>query len=125
MLVAGPPVEHPRVERVRSTGATMTARKLCGNDIESGALCSRCPTALALTPGEPVRRPSPRAKCNHPELMRALVRELTADGGDYATRSTVPMAVTYGTAVTRSFWSGVIDGTSGADERRAYGVLEM
>jgi DNA-directed RNA polymerase subunit RPC12/RpoP len=101
----------------------MTQCNVCRQSLSQGELCGDCQRKLGLTSGGPVRRALPCARCNHPELIRALVREF-ASGGEY-TSATVPMAVTYGTVVETSFWTGDVTGTRGVNEHRPFGVLEM
>jgi hypothetical protein len=103
----------------------MTTCKACGHKIEDGELCADCARKLGLTSGDAVRRASPCAKCNHPELIRALVRELTSiTGGPNVNRTTFPMAVTYGPDVSSALW-GKFKSIHGADESAPFGILEM
>jgi hypothetical protein len=108
---------------VGQPGVAMKTCKVCGDPTEEGELCPQCTAKLGLSPGEPVRRASPCARCNHPELIRALVREL--GNTDNLVRTTFPMAVTYGTTVTASVWTGRVTGVVGANESAPFGILEM
>jgi hypothetical protein len=105
----------------------MTNCKLCNAQIsEDKELCEICRAKLGIRGGSGVRPPKPCERCNHPELIRALVRELTVDAGnDPNFRRSVPMAVTYDPVRTTSFWTDQPKGTAGVDETRPRGILEM
>jgi hypothetical protein len=90
----------------------------------TGQLCPSCAQVLGLTPGSGMRRASPCLRCQHPELVRALVRELTVATGLEVSRA-VPMAVSYAPNVHTSFWSGNPLGVGGLNDRRPLGILEM
>jgi hypothetical protein len=99
--------------------------KTCGQPADT-ELCPKCAAELGITAGGGVRPPRPCARCNHPELIRALVRELTVDpGNDPNFRRSVPMAVTYTPNLNYSLWNGNLKGTDGVDETRPRGILEL
>lgn len=105
--------------------ATMRVCKFCGQET-SGTVCGNCKHNLGLTPGEGVRPYQPCARCQHPVLIRALVRELTVEPNvNRSTAWTVPMGATYAPNVRTSFWSGDPRGTDGAEPTKPYGILEM
>lgn len=105
--------------------ATPGVCKLC-REPTAGVVCGNCKHKLGLTPGDGVRSAQPCARCNHPVLVRALVRELTVEPyRDDTKPQTVPMGATYAPSVHTSFWSGQPTGTAGAEPQRAYGILEM
>jgi hypothetical protein len=99
--------------------------KFCEQRADETGICVSCQERLGLTPGSGVRRSAPCAKCNHGELVRALVRELTTTPGEYGQRETVPMAVTYAPLLKESFWSGAPKGAHGVIPGQPAGTLEM
>lgn len=107
---------------------THTKCQVCGRDVEAGTqVCRVCSDKLGLPPGEGARPRLPCARCNHPELVRAIARELTVTADtDFNDRVTIPMAVTYAPAFERSIWTGKQkDSVDGADEGIVFGILDM
>jgi len=89
-------------------------------------LCTKCAEKLGITDGPAVRPAMPCARCGHPELIRALARELTIEsGGEYNWQQTTPMAATYEPVVAWSLWNGRPRGVSGTEPAKPFGILEM
>ena len=91
----------------------------------AGDICVTCKRSLGLAAGDGVRPRRPCARCNHAQLIRAQVRELTTSPGDVGQREVVPMAVTYEVVHETSWWSGAPKGVSGVAPTKAFGVLEL
>ena len=98
--------------------------KFCGEPATDSELCTQCRQTLGLVEGSGVRAQLPCQRCNHPELVRALARELTTSPGEVGRREVRPMSVTAVPVAQFGFFSGRAKGVAfGVDEYR--GILEM
>ena len=88
-------------------------------------LCPTCTRKLGLSRGDSARPALPCARCGHAQVIRALVRELTATGGDVAREVVTPMGDTYEPALDRAFFSDKVKGSAGVEQKRPLGLLEM
>ena len=97
--------------------------KYCSNDAGENDLCPSCTSRLGLVPGAAVRRALPCQRCNHPQLVRALARELSTapDGG----RELFPMAVALVPKLMTGLFSGAAKGVVRGHFEQLVGVLEM
>jgi hypothetical protein len=81
---------------------------------------------LGLVEGPPAREALPCARCRHPELVRALVRELTIHPDSESNVSMVtPFAVTYAPRLNKAVFGGKVKGVYGPDPRTPFAILEM
>lgn len=103
----------------------MAKCKFCANDSGELEVCSACRASLGLSTGDGVRRPLPCQRCNHPELIRALAREIATQVSDWSTNRVVPMAVTIQPVAKHTFFSGKRDGVDDVDPTQVMGILEM
>ncbi len=99
--------------------------KYCENVAHEGELCATCRSRLGLVAGPAVRRALPCQRCNHPQLVRALARELTSSPGEYGGRELFPMAVSLVPKPKTGFFSGAPKGVDEGHFERLVGVLEM
>jgi hypothetical protein len=91
-----------------------------------GKLCESCRYKLGLFDGPHARAALPCTRCQHPELVRALVRELTINPGTESSVSMVtPFAVTYAPRLDKAIFGGKVKGALGPDERTPFALLEM
>jgi hypothetical protein len=98
---------------------------ICGKWAERN-LCPDCSGMLGLVEGEPARPRLPCARCNHHELVRALVRELTLHPGSESNIPMVaPLAVTYAPRLNKALFGGRTKGALGPDEAQPFGILEL
>ncbi|MFN0251632.1 MAG: hypothetical protein ACKV2T_32450 [Kofleriaceae bacterium] len=102
----------------------MATCKYCGTATATEVLCSECHRKLGLTAGEGVRKALPCQRCNHPELIRALARELATGAGEVGQRELHPMTVTLEPVGEHGFFSGKPKGVGGGFAKLV-GVLEM
>jgi hypothetical protein len=103
----------------------MAKCRFCQNDAADSEVCTSCRNSLGLSNLGPMRRSLPCQRCNHPELIRALARELAATSGDWSGNRAVPMAVTIQPAVRHTFFTERRDGIGVLDPEKVMGVLEM
>jgi predicted nucleic-acid-binding Zn-ribbon protein len=98
---------------------------ICGKSGD-GKLCENCGYMLGLFDGQHARRALPCARCQHTELVRALVRELTIHPASESNVSmTAARAVTYAPRFNKGVFGGKVKGVHGPDERTPFGILEL
>lgn len=103
----------------------MATCKYCGIATATEALCNNCRSQLGLTAGQGVRRALPCQRCNHPELIRALARELTTGAGELGSRELHPMTVALVPVANVGFFTGRAKGVEQGRFEKLTGVLEM
>jgi hypothetical protein len=100
--------------------------KFCDDLMFERGVCRACLEKLGLdVPADPIRRAMPCARCNHPELIRALAREFSTRPGQYGEREATPMGVTIKPVGATGFFSGAPKGVHGPDPAQVIGILEM
>jgi hypothetical protein len=97
----------------------------CSNIPDEGELCSSCRDKLGLVLGSGTRPPLPCQRCNHPDHVRALARELTASPGESGDREAHPMGVTLEPIASRSFFRDRPDGVERGKFAAVHGILDM
>jgi hypothetical protein len=98
---------------------------ICGKE-SRGKLCENCGYMLGLVDGLPARKPTPCLRCQHNELVRALVRELTIHPDSESNVSMVtPLAVSYAPRLNKAVFGNKVKGVHGPDERKPFGILEL
>lgn len=101
--------------------------RLCSRDqpdLNADQICGDCAEAHALPPRtEPLRPHIPCIRCNHTKIVRVnVLRERSAEGGDYVSTYIAPLAATFAHDVTHTFWAQ--RAVSKADVKRPVGVFE-
>jgi rubrerythrin len=103
----------------------MATCKFCENEVTDTVLCNACRSKLGLVSGGGARSKLPCQRCNHPEHVRALARELTTSPGQSGEREAVPMSVTLEPIANRTFFMDRPDGVRPGTFTRVHGVLDM
>lgn len=103
----------------------MAACKFCPNFADDGELCTWCRKKLGLVAGSGTRPHLPCQRCNHPEHVRSLARELTSSPGDSGQREAMPMTVTMEPIATRTFFRDRPNSVRPGEFERGLGILDM
>ena len=103
----------------------MAACKYCPNFADEGELCAPCREKLGLVAGTGTRPHVPCQRCNHPEHVRALARELQVSNVPYESAAAIPMTVTMAPIAIRTFFRDRPAGVRPGWFADAYGILDM
>lgn len=102
------------------------SNELIAEDSQQRGYCNDCRESFGLWQrSAPTRRPvRPCARCGHGLLVRCLVRERGASGGDHSARFLAPLAVTFHRLVKMRFFSNQPHPRNEPDFDRPAGMLE-